>query len=149
MIKIKRYLVASGPVSIIPIDDRWYEIPNSVEIFIELEGEGMVIIRLERGFRFDGRSGGPLADFIVPNLGNQRLLACWLVHDVMGYGVLFGFEDTNEILRQMLILAGESRWKARLVGSAVGLSRSWYGEPLPGDREYANLSKIHIRHNAV
>ena len=116
----------SGPIKIEPIKDRWYRISESVEIEIKHD-TGVWRFMVCRGFNFDGRSGGPLADLFVPNLGKQREVACWLIHDILGHGTMMTFDVTNEILRQMLILAGRSRFKAWMVKKAVGLSDSWFG----------------------
>lgn len=164
----------SGWIDIRPIRDRWYRLVSPVNIFIHVAGLGWVVYRFKAGFLFDGRSGGPLADFIVPNLGTQEELACWLIHDANGYDLLLSFYRTNEMLRQMLLLAWGPENKpehpdgffvrtvpsqkkgdlarAWAVYRAVSLSRSWFGEPKAGDREYHNVKPgeklFTVRHHA-
>lgn len=136
---------ASGPIEITPIEDRWYSLAKPVTIFVQTDGEGYIVYKFRKGFLFDGRSGGPLVDFWLPNLGNQRQLACWLVHDANGYATHLSFEDTNELLRQMLRLAGVCRVKASAAKLAVSLTESWFGFPEKKDREYANIQGMAFR----
>lgn len=134
-------------IEIIPRGDRWYEIPFDFIVHVYTDC-GHYTISVAKGFMFDGRSGGPLCDFIVPNLGTQPILKCWLIHDIMAYDIGFSFKETNQILHDNLIRAGVGSFKAWTVQSAVSLSDGWFGEPKPGDREMCNMGKIHVRLNA-
>ena len=136
----------TADIIIEPIADRWYNIMQDVTINVFLQGEGKLVYDIKKGFLFDGRSGGPLCDFIAPNLGTQKQVACWLIHDLNGYDQYLCFADTNELLRQMLINCGTSSWTSWLVKRAVSLSDSWFGEPKPSDREYPNLKFFTVRH---
>jgi len=129
----------SNPIDIRPLDDRWYELVSPVTITVERDGWKLSYEFLS-GFEFDGRSGGPLADFCVPNLGTQDEVACWLIHDANGYGAALSFRETNALLRRMLRLIGYGPVRAWLVWAAVSISRSWFGFPMPGDREFRNVS---------
>ena len=141
MIKLKS-VARSAEIDIVPVRDRWYRLADCVEIEVKCLVDGVsrtIAYSFGEGFLFDGRSGGPLADLFVPNLGTQEEVACWLVHDANGYDVLLDFENTNELLQQMLRLSGHSKCKSWLVKLAVSISRSWFGEPIPGDREFPNV----------
>ena len=87
----------SRDITIRPIADRWYRIDGAFTVDIYLKDEGVVHIRVDDGFMFDGRSGGPCVDFIAPNLGTQDELKIWLLHDLMGYDIYFSFKETNKI----------------------------------------------------
>lgn len=128
----------SAPIELEPIRDRWYRLVSPVTIMVAWRGM-VLCYEFRAGFEFDGRSGGPLADLLAPNLGTQEETACWMVHDANGYGTLLGFEQTNSLLRSMLRSFGYGWARSWLIWSAVSLSRSWYGSPLPGDREFRNV----------
>lgn len=130
--------VLSAPILIEPLCDRWYSLAAPVEITVTWRGE-VIRYRFLAGFEFDGRSGGHLADFVAPNLGTQELIACWLVHDANGYGGAMSFRETNALLRDMLAAAGVGLVRRWLIWAAVSVSRSWFGFPMPGDREFRNV----------
>ena len=89
-----------------PISDRWYEIQGAFSIDITTDC-GVKRINIDDGFLFDGRSGGPMIDFIAPNLGAQAELKAWTLHDICGHDLTgFTFEETNEILYMMLRQCG-------------------------------------------
>lgn len=136
----------SRDITIKPIADRWYRIDGAFTVDIYLKDEGVVHICVDDGFMFDGRSGGPCVDFIAPNLGTQDELKIWLLHDLMGYDIYFTFKETNKILYDNLRKIGYGWIKANSIWSAVSISDSWFGIPLPDSREYPNLNKIHVRH---
>lgn len=136
----------SRDITIRPIADRWYRIDGAFTVDIYLKDEGVVHIRVDDGFMFDGRSGGPCVDFIAPNLGTQDELKIWLLHDLMAYDIYFSFKETNKILYDNLRNINYSWIKANAIWSAVSISDSWFGIPLPDSREYPNLNKIHVRH---
>ena len=136
----------SNDIIIEPLEDRWYELKHDVIVNIFLREEGKLVYTAKAGFRFDGRSGGPLADFVVPNLGTQKEVACWLCHDIGAYDLYLSFSEINDLLAQMLVQSGVSLFKSWLVKKAVSLSDSWFGQPAPTDREYRNMNFISVRH---
>lgn len=136
----------SRDITIRPISDRWYRIDGAFTIDVYLKDEGIVRISIDDGFMFDGRSGGPAVDFIAPNLGTQAELKAWLFHDICGYDIYFSFKETNKILYDTLRKIGYGWVKANAIWSAVSITDSWFGIPLPNSREYPNMNKIHVRH---
>lgn len=136
----------SRDITIRPISDRWYRIDGAFTIDVYLKDEGLVHISIDDGFMFDGRSGGPCVDFIAPNLGTQAELKAWLFHDICGYDIYFSFKETNKILYDTLRKIGYGWFKANAIWSAVSITDSWFGMPLPNSREYPNMNKIHVRH---
>ena len=127
---------------------RWYVIDHPWDITITTDC-GVIRIHVAAGFCFDGRSGGPAIDWLVPNLGTTEEVWAWAVHDVLGHGVYGGFEFTNDCLYWILRnLAKYPHWKAEAVRAAVSLSDDWYGEPEPDDKSYPNLKLITVRHDA-
>ena len=136
-------------ITICPIADRWYTIPNGFR-FELVTDIGRKIISVDAGFCFDGRSGGPMVDAlgVAPNLGTQAELKAWLLHDINYYDCTgLSFEESNDMLYQMLRECGYSWIRARLVYNAVQwFGASSFGEPSPDSREYCNMGKIHVRH---
>lgn len=129
---------ATSEIEIAPVADRWYRLIAEVWIFVTRDRD-VLVYRFLPGFMFDGRSGGPFADLIAPNLGTQEELACWMIHDANGYGTLLTFDETNQLLHAMLRSVGYSRFRSWLIRSAVSLSRGWFGYPRAGEREMVNV----------
>jgi hypothetical protein len=120
------------------VPGRWYRMRRANTIWV-VTNRGSLRYHYREGFYFDGRSGGPLVDIVLPNLGTEDEIICWLLHDLNAYGTFLGFSDTNEMLRQMLRKIGKCRAKASLAHWTVSRSSSWYGEPKHGEREYINV----------
>lgn len=137
----------STDIVIQPLKDRLYEIPHDFSIYIRLMGAGKITIRVKKGFVFDGRSGGKLIDLIVPHLGTQHELKCWVLHDLLFYDILYCFDSTNNILRwDLLNNAKYGKFKAWLVWKSVQLfGRSNFGMPVDEtDPYYNNIEKIKV-----
>lgn len=130
-----------------PLGDRWYEIQGAFHVDYKTD-VGRIRVNVDHGFVTDGRSGGPIADVIAPNLGSQPELKAWICHDLNAYDICFSYDETNDILYNMLRDIGYGWFRAKLVYTAVNCSDSWFGTPLPNDKEYPNLAKIHVRHYA-
>lgn len=138
--KIKSF--TASKISLVPIKDRWYSLAKDVIVRIYTDC-GVITVKVKAGFVFDGRSGGKLIDFIVPNLGSQREIACWLVHDVFGHDLGISFEMTNDILRGMLRCCCYSWFKAGYVYAGVSFSDSWFGQPNGANaQEIKNISLV-------
>lgn len=138
-------IVWSNDITIVPEADRWYRIPHAMTVDIVCDC-GRYQFNVDKDFRFDARSGGPLVDFITPNLGRQEELKCYFLHDILAYDVGLSFDETNYALYFALRnYAGYGWWRAKTIQTAVSLSDSWFGEPKEGDREYVNYNKIHSR----
>lgn len=104
---------------------------------------GIFEARTERGFIFDGRSGPPLVDFIVPNLGSLGERTAFFLHDCAAYAGSLDFKNTNLLLKYFLRdMCGYSEFMSELVRKAVSISKSWYGYPKPNDEWYCNVGKV-------
>lgn len=127
-------------ISLIPhcTNDRWYNIGNDINIIIEFDDLRWVTYNISKSFWFDGRSGGRIPDLFEPNIGSQRDLIDWLIHDINAYAQYFSYSDTNEILRQMRRMV-VSRFRASYTKLAVTTSKSWFGVPKQNEREYINM----------
>ena len=128
-----------------PTLERLFILEQDWEIRVVSSDEGTLHYKIQKGFTTDARSGGPLVDSIIPWTGNQMEMWSWFVHDVNYYGFV-SFSLANEILRQMLLLAGMSSWKTFLVYHAVDLFGESSWTPLdvePPEPEYkGNREKV-------
>ena len=121
---------------------RRYLLEHPIYMIAECD-TGRLLARSDARFMFDGRSGSPLIDFFIPNLGNEDERAAWLFHDLLAYGDSLNFHDTNRFLRIFLRdQAGYSGFKSWLVETAVSIDDSWYGEPKEGDWCRYNVGKV-------
>lgn len=138
----------SRDITLKPLADRWYEVQGAFSITIATDC-GVKRIYVDHGFMTDGRSGSSWVDAlgIAPNLGSQEELKSFICHDLLFYDIGFSFTEANELLYAMLRDAGYGWFRARLIYTAVEMfGEEHFGSPLPTDREYQNLSKIHVRH---
>ena len=101
-----------------PFDDRLYKVSGGVTIDLVTD-EGTLSFTIYDGFLFDGRSGGKLVDWVIPNLGTQDEVVAWLVHDVSFYPDTVSFELANDLLYLLLRRSGMGRFRAGLVYRAV------------------------------
>lgn len=125
-----------------PIGPRLYVLAKDAWIVLRIKGLGDVEILLQKGFKFNARSGTALIDYFIPHIGSQILLACWAVHDALGHDFGFSFETVNDFLDQMLELAGETDFKSDIVEGAVSILDGWYG--CKTDAEYENRTYIRV-----
>lgn len=129
-------------------DERRYILPSVVEYDI-LFDSGILTVRTEKGFKFDGRSGPKIIDWFAPNLGSLEERVAWHMHDALGYGQSLNFVQTNYALKFVLKdLAAYSNFKSELIRNAVSLSKSWYGYPKPDDEWYCNVGKVRTSFHA-
>jgi hypothetical protein len=142
--KVKVFRFQCGKIILMPLRDRWYQVTQDtwVKVWTDI---GVMTINVKAGFKFDGRSGGWFADLWAPNLGTQRSIACWLVHDVLGHDFDISFRTTNDILEQMRLIVRieekpkeygsfrswlykkKSTFMAWGTKIAVSVDRSWFG----------------------
>ena len=110
-----------------PLGDRLYRVGTPIKITIATD-EGTLVYSFKEGFITNFRSGGPLVDRFVDQIGDAEKAICYLVHDAAytpckacdgEHPISKALADT--ILRESLILAGMSKWKARIVYTIVYL----------------------------
>lgn len=144
-LKVLGYNIISGLScleSVVENDLRRYPLDVEMNLVI-YTNQGNMHVATAPGFIFDGRSGPKIVDWYAPNLGTLEERLAWFVHDCNGYGLDLSFEDTNVLLFAMLRdLARYRVSKAGIIQLAVGLSRSWYGTPNPGDWCRCNVGKV-------
>lgn len=87
-----------GKITLEPVTGRLVRLADTVTVRYDLDDEGVFIVHIREGFLYDGRSGGPLVDYLAPNQGNQKESAMWLVHDALGYPETMSGEFDNDLL---------------------------------------------------
>lgn len=124
--------------------NRWFVINRMCKILLHFE-VGTVEVIVYPGFETDGRSGGRFIDWLFPHWGTQKQRACVLVHDVLYYGFMFGFDEANDILRQMMLLSGTSRWRADLVygGVMTPIAKSKFGNNTKFEEDNKKMLSVH------
>lgn len=124
--------------------DREYILKNPTKISVYTD-KGVLYVSTFPNFVFDGRSGGPVIDCYVPNLGSFDERLSWLVHDANAYAQCLDFKSTNKLLYLMLRdLCGYGKIKAKIVQTAVSITKSWFGVPKINDKYYWNQFKLSV-----
>ena len=136
---IVKGLVLNAPLEMTPVEERVFELSKCLEVGI-ITDDGVYRIRLEKGFQSNLRSGSNILDCIIPHCGNQMVAVAYLVHD-MFYSCdengehLASKEIADKLLEAMLVYAGVSKVKAKLVKKSV----QWFGNT--AWNEYDTLCK--------
>jgi len=116
LIKIIAY-----PINLLAISDRKYKLETPVIIDYHTS-EGVIRVIAEKGFETDGRSGGPIVDLLLPNIGKAEYRSAWLGHDIM-YCLTdekgASFELANSLFRQALKLPKQ------FGGAGLSAARVW------------------------
>lgn len=115
------------------------EVPLEYNVHFD---SGILHVRTEAGFVFDGRSGPKCIDWFAPNLGSLNERVAWHMHDALAYGQSLSFKDTNYALKYVLRDQAGYGFKAEIIRLAVSISDSWYGTPKPDDKFYYNLPLV-------
>jgi len=105
--------------------------------------EGCLGYDILPGFITNGRSGTGLIDGFIPHFGNQSILTAWVIHDINYYECL-SKDLADEVLRQMLVKSGMSRFKASLVKKSV----QWFGDNAYGlttEEDFDMYSKVNFK----
>ena len=122
--------------------ERRYILPCVVDYEVNFDN-GVLHVRTEKGFKFDGRSGPRILDWFAPNLGTLNERLAWHMHDALGYAQSLSFVQTNYALKFVLRdIAAYSNLKSEIIRRAVSLSNSWYGFPKLYDEWYCNVGKV-------
>jgi hypothetical protein len=131
-----------GQIVIVPVKDRLYRIAQSTWIKVYFSDGTYFLLTIKAGFLFDGRSGPKIVDYLLPNLGNQRYLACILLHDSLAYDLGISFETTNKVFRQCLRLVPIGRFRASTAHFFVTHTPGWFG--VKNEEEALNKTYLHL-----
>ena len=123
---------------------RWFICTSKFKIVLNTNF-GKIIYEIEPGLETDGRSGGRLIDWLFPHWGNNLSKACVIVHDLNFHDIGFTFEQSNDILRQMIALAGYAKWRSDLVyyGVSTAFAKTHFGNNT--EEEKRNMIFFNVR----
>ena len=150
MSKVTKLEIIRGKKALLSLKEsksfkRRYVLPADVELKLYFDNGHILHCYAKAGFMFDGRSGSPLLDFYLPNLGTLEERSMWLIHDLLGYATCLSFKCTNKVLRYGLRdICNYRPTKAFVVEKAVSISDSWYGAPKENEWCYANINKFKV-----
>lgn len=121
MEEIRLIKIIAYPINLLAISDRKFKLQSPVVIDYHTS-EGVLRFIAEKGFETDGRSGGPIVDLLMPNIGQAGYRNAWLAHDI-GYCLTdekgISFELANDLFRQALKLP------KRFGGAGLSSIRAW------------------------
>jgi hypothetical protein len=140
--KVKKFYIV-GEILSKTLRKRWYSILRQFAVHVHTE-TGIILVIFHPGFELDGRSGGRWIDWLFPNWGNQMERACVAVHDALYYDFGISFESANQILHDMIILSGKSKWRADWVlrGVSTKFARKHFGNNTKGEDENKKLVSV-------
>lgn len=134
------------------LGDRYFQLLEDTKISVCTD-EGVFEYKIGAGFVTNFRSGAPLVDWFIDQLGNNLHQVCWLVHDAnytpcinKCYEHAVSRKTADDLLHAMLLFADEKRWKANLIWSAVRL----FGESAYKDDDaftFDNYRRLIINHS--
>ena len=111
------------------IGDRFYRLSAPLNVNVFTDGK-QYLYSFETGFVTNCRSGGKLVDGFIEQIGDTLHQLCWLVHDAnytpcdspMCEGAHpVPRDEADELLRAMLKVAGESRFRRNAIYYSVRL----------------------------
>lgn len=123
-------LTTSRPLAVIPMGNRLYKLADDCDIRVVTD-EGCFRFYVKRGTVTNYRSGGPLVDSFIDQIGDEAIAPWWVIHDLcytpcaaLGMEHPVSRKKADEILRAGLLYAGMKKWRAQVVYTAV----RWFGE---------------------
>lgn len=119
-------ILVNKPVVVQPIGNRHYALDNEeLKITVITKEDGIFKLTVLENFLTDFRSGGPLVDLFIDQIGSTTdKQVCYIFHDA-AYNTLpngqhiLSKDIADELLRAMLVFVGVSKWKASMVKFAV------------------------------
>ena len=126
-------------LAVTPLGNRLYRLIFHSQVKA-ITDDGTLVFDFDPGFVTNFRSGGPVVDKFVDQVGDGQKALCYLIHDAMytpceylGYDQPVSRKVADVILRDSLIWAGMPKWKANIVYMAV---RMFGGPAYNNDDEF-------------
>ena len=115
-------------LGLVPLGDRLYKLTYDLNVRIEFDNGLVYLYSFNREFVTNFRSGAPVIDCFVDQIGSSLTALAYLVHDANYTPCHYLFdrhplpkEDADKLLRAMLRYAGMSGFKSQVVYDAVKL----------------------------
>ena len=134
----------SHRIEMAPVSGRFVELVAPVCLSYHTN-EGVHRFDIDNGFMWDGRSGGPAGDLILPNHGTQEQSALALGHDAGGYPDTVSADLDNELYCKGLESIGTGDRIIYAVRMAIEItSHEWkaYGWSEVDEQYQLNRGKI-------
>ena len=114
-------------LTIIPVGRRYYELAQDTVLTLDTD-KGSFEFKFQKGFVTNFRSGGPLVDGFIDQIGTEKTAQIYLLHDAAytpcdNYGGKYPFprEDADIMLRDGLGWANMSKFKRNMAYRSVRL----------------------------
>lgn len=127
--KVDSITIDGLALQVTPMGNRLYRIARDTRVSVKTD-EGSFDFYFKAGFVTNFRSGGPIVDRFVDQVGDEKKALCYLVHDAiytpcasLGGHHPVSREKGDELLRAALLWAKMEAYKAEL----VYLSVRWFG----------------------
>lgn len=127
--KVNSIIIDGLALQVTPMGNRLYRIARDTRVSVKTD-EGSFDFCFKAGFVTNFRSGGPLVDCFVDQVGDEKKALCYLVHDAIytPCAALNGHHPLSRelgdlLLRESLKWAKMEAYKAEL----VYLSVRWFG----------------------
>lgn len=127
--KVNSITIDGFALEVTPMGNRLYRIARDTRVSVKTD-EGCFNFFFKRGFVTNFRSGGPIVDRFVDQVGDEKKALCYLVHDAiytpcasLGGHHPLSRELGDLLLRESLKRAKMEVYKAEL----VYLSVRWFG----------------------
>lgn len=128
--KVDSITIDGLALQVTPMGNRLYRIARDTRVSVKTD-EGSFDFCFKAGFVTNFRSGGPIVDRFVDQVGDEKKALCYLVHDAiytpcasLGGHHPVSREKGDELLRAALLWAKMETYKAVLVYYSV----RWFGE---------------------
>lgn len=115
-------------LGLVPLGDRLYKLTRDINVRTEFDTGLVYLYTFNKEFITNFRSGAPVIDCFVDQIGSQLTALSWLLHDAAYTPCHYLFdrhplpkEDADKLLRAMLRYAGMSGFKSAVVYDAVKL----------------------------
>lgn len=122
---VKDIILPKGGFKLKACGDRYFQIAEPTEVRV-ITDIGELNVRIRPGFVTNFRSGGLGVDRFIDPIGDDLHQACWLVHDCnytpcinKCYEHAIDRKTADDLLLAMLLFAGESKFKARVIWASV------------------------------
>lgn len=148
---IVKTICIPSSLKLIPLGDRYFRLADEVTVSVETDN-GVFRYTIGKGFVTNFRSGAPVIDHFIDAIGDRLHQICWLVHDCnytpcinKCYNHAIDRKTADDLILAMLLFAGESKFKARVIWASVRM----FGSSAYKDDDaftFENYKRLEINH---
>lgn len=148
---IKKIIYPKNGLRLHALGDRYFQVVEPTEVTV-ITDAGELNARIRPGFITNFRSGGLVVDRFIDPIGDDLHQVCWLIHDCSYtpcinkcYEHAIDRKTADDLLLAMLLFAGESKFKARVIWASVRV----FGSSAYKDDDaftFENCKRLEINH---